>query len=384
MMTGLYDVIVAGMGPSGSTACYHLARAGLKVLGLEKRVMPRRKLCAGGLSPKAIALLDCDVSASVECAVQGAAIHARSGQTLHLCSQETRGLIVDRPRFDHLLLQRAVASGALVHEDEAIVRITPGALVGVQTGRATYHARYLIGADGANSIVARDLAYPRCHNGYALECVIPDRHEAVLKDADVPVFFYGYLPSGYGWIFPKRGGASVGIGVMAKHTRAIRSRFREFLAAIDLPTEYAATCKGCALPAYSFRAHKRHGRDNVLLAGDAACLVDPITGEGIFHAMKSGELAARSILESLRVHDPACTIYESLLKPIRHDLLIASLIAIPLNRFPEMSILSLCENSDLAQILKDTIAGKASYRDLFMIGFKVAPTTIRASFRGLG
>ncbi|MEN6474351.1 MAG: geranylgeranyl reductase family protein [Syntrophaceae bacterium] len=381
-MTEVYDVIVAGMGPAGSTACYHLARAGLKVLGLEKRVMPRPKLCAGALSPRAVALLDCDISAAVECEVRGAAIYARSGQALHMSTQDTRGLIVDRPRFDHLLLKRAAAAGALVHEGESVAKITPGEIIEVQTGRATYQTRHLIGADGANSVVARKLGYPRRHGGYALECTIPDRYEAVRRHPDVPVFFYGYLPSGYGWVFPKHGGASVGIGVYAEHARAIRTHFHDFLDAIGLPNEYADHCKGFALPGCTIRTLRRHGRDNILLTGDAACLVDPMTGEGISYAMQSGGLAARAILDYPGVLEPSSRIYGRLLKPLRRDLLFAYLITMPLNRFPEMSILSLRENPEVARILKNITMGQARYRDLLMVGFKAVPATLRAYFKG--
>lgn len=382
MMTETYDAIVVGMGPSGSSSCYHLARAGLKVLGLEKHVMPRPKLCAGALSPRAVAMLDFDMSEAVECEVHGAVIYSRSGQTMEMSTQETRGLVVDRPRFDHLLLKRAAAAGAQVHEGEAVVKVTPGKIIEVRTGRATYRARHLIGADGANSVVARALAYPRGHVGYALECVIPDRYETIRRHPDLPVFFYGYLPSGYGWVFPRQGGASVGIGVFAGHARAIRALFRDFLGALGLPIDYAERCKGFPLPACTIGTLRRYGRDNILVAGDAACLIDPMTGEGISYAMQSGELAARSILVSLRTQEQASRIYGQALKTIRQDLIFAYLIALPLNLFPEMSLLSLRENREVSEKLKDIIMGQARYRDLFMLGFKVVPATLWAYCKG--
>jgi len=382
MMPDIYDAIVAGMGPAGSTACYHLARAGLKVVGLEKRIMPRPKLCAGALSPRAVAMLDFDIAEAVECEVHGAVIYSRTGQPIEMSTQETRGLVVDRPRFDHLLLKRAAAAGAQVQEGEAVVKVTPGQIIEVQTGRATYRARHLIGADGANSVVARALAYPRGHVGYALECVIPDRHEIIRRHPELPVFFYGYLPSGYGWIFPRQGGASVGIGVFAGHARAIRALFRDFLDALSLPAEYAQRCRGFPRPACTIGTLRRYGRENILVAGDAACLIDPMTGEGISYAMQSGELAARSILGSLLGHEPASRAYGRALRSIRHDLLFAYLIALPLNLFPGMSLLSLRENQVISDTLKEIIMGQARYRELFMLGFKVVPTTLWAYCKG--
>ena len=370
------------MGPGGATAAYRLARAGLKVLALEKRRMPRPKLCAGALSPRAVAMLDIDIASAVECEAQGGIVYTHSGHDLEMSTQSEKGLIVDRPRFDHLLLKRAASAGALVHENEAVEKITPGRSIRVQTPCNTYECRYLVGADGANSVVARDLAYQRRHGCYTLECVIPDHFEIIRRHTAGPVFFYGYLPSGYGWIFPRQGGASVGIGVLARHTRLIRAHFKSFLTAIGLPAEYADTCKGYPLPSYTIRTRKRHGRDNILLVGDAACLVDPITGEGIYYAMQSGELAAQAIIHSMDHDGTPAFFYGQSLKSIKKDLLVASLIATPLNTFPEMSILSLRENREIAYILKDITLGKGSYTDLITVGFKAVPKTIMAYLRG--
>jgi len=370
------------MGPGGATCACNLARAGLKVLALEKRIMPRAKLCAGGLSPKAIAMLDFDIASAVECQVRGGTVYTKSGHDLEMSSQNEIGLIVDRARFDHLLLKRAASAGALIHEGEPVVKIIPGEIIQVQTDRGTYQTRYLVGADGANSVVARDLNYARRHCGYTLECVIPDTFEVIRKHAASPTFFYEYLPSGYGWIFPKRGGASVGIGVLTKHTRAIRHHFQQFLTDIGLPADYATRCKGFPLPAYTLRTRNRHGRDNILLVGDAACLVDPITGEGIYHAMKSGELAAQAIIGAMPLNRSASIPYGQSLKKIKQDLLVAYLLAFPLNKFPSLSILTLRENREIVHILKDITLGQGRYRDLITVGLMAIPKTIIAYLKG--
>ncbi len=380
-MSDIFDVIVAGLGPGGSSAAARLAAAGLSVLALEKYRLPRAKLCAGGLSPKAMALLDLDVGQSVEREVSGGVIYSHAGHSLEMYSETDSGLMVDRARFDQLLVSRAAAAGAQIHEGEAMTRITPGTIVAVETPRATYRGRFLVGADGANSLVARSLAYPMNHSGYALECFIPDTFELIRRHASRPAFYYGYLPSGYGWIFPKQGGGSVGIGVLWKHAREIRSLFAEFLTTLGLPEDYARRCKGHPLPAYTPGARKRQGKANVLLVGDAASLIDPITGEGIYYAMQSGQLAATAIQETLRCGGEAARCYGHHLKEIRRDLLMAYLIAVPLFAFPNMSLLALRENQEIARVLKEVVLGQDRYRDLLRVGLKAFFPTIRAFLR---
>ncbi len=382
-MPEIYDVIVTGMGPAGSMAAHHLARAGLKVLALEKRCMPRPKLCAGGLTPRALEMLtDCDFSVAKECEVRGGMAYTHRGHDLEMYSEDKMGIIVDRSRFDHVLLKRAAEQGVTVHQGEPVQKIVPGKTITVTTSRDTYLARYLIGADGANSVVALSLGYQRRHGGYTLECFIPDTHEVVSRHAGSLTFYYGFLPSGYAWMFPKKGGASVGIGVLAKHTREIRTHFEKFLRAIGLPPEYAAHCKGFPLPAYTPRTHNKHGKDNILLAGDAACLVDPITGEGISYAMRSGVLAAQAIQESLKGRGKASSLYGQSLKGIKQDLLVAFLMSIPLNTAPNLSILVLRENRQIVHLLKDIMLGQGRYGELIWALIKAIPNTIWAYLKG--
>lgn len=377
-MSDVYDVIVAGLGPGGSTAAYRLARAGLKVLALEKKVMPRPKLCAGGLSPKAVALLDCDISDLVEKEVKGGIVYTHMGNDMEMYSDNDSGLIVDRARFDERLMRRAAKAGAQIHENEGVTHIIPGESIEVQTVSATYHTRHLIGADGANSVVARDLGYSMRHSGYALECLLPDSFDLVRENAGRLVLYYGFLPSGYGWIFPRRGCASVGIGVLGRHARDIRRLFQDFLKAIGLPEEIAASCKGYPLPTFTPAARNRHGKGNCLLVGDAASLIDPITGEGIYFALRSGELAAQAVGDALRQGTPSAPLYGCSLKGLQRDLLRGYLISKPLFAFPEMCIIVLKVNRDLPPLLKKVIMGEGAYGDVLKAGIKAIPRTIKA------
>lgn len=379
-MTDIFDAIVVGMGPGGSMAACQLARRGLKVLALEKSIMPRQKLCAGAITPKAFNLIDIDITEAIEQEIHGGVVHTKSGFSMEMSSSTDHGLIVDRPRFDHLLLQRAAAAGAIVHEGERLIHMHPGAITTVVTNAATYQARHVIGADGANSMVARALGYPRRHSGYTLECFIPDTYAPIQSAAGRLVLYYGYLPSGYAWIFPRTGGALIGIGVLKRHSLNIRKHFHDFLTAVGLPGEYAEHCKGFPLPAYTFGTTRRQGRGNILLVGDAACLIDPITGEGIAFAMQSGELAAQAVIDAIRLGREAATLYAANLKPMREDLLSAYMIAVPLNQFPNLSLLSLKENPSIAEALKDILLGRGRYRTLLQLGIKAVPSTFKALF----
>ncbi len=277
----MFDAIVIGMGPAGATAAYHLGNSGLKVLAFEQRTLPRTKLCAGAISAKAISLLDFDFSAAIEQEVKNAYFRFRGGQSVDSPDKGRAGYVVDRRLFDNILAARAKDSGVEVHEDERVIKLEErDGHLQVSTGKGEYKCRALVGADGANGITARHLGRRRNSNSLGMEVHVPQKYPVIVGNSKKLGFFFGDVPNGYGWIFPRKFDASVGILIDSKYAAQARDYLRKFLARINIPEDYADKARGHFIPLFSPFMRAPFGKRNILLAGDAASFVDPVTAKG--------------------------------------------------------------------------------------------------------
>jgi len=153
-----YDVLVVGMGPAGATAAYELSRAGMAVLGLDKQAHPRYKACGGGLSVRIEQILESDFKTVIEHTIYGVQFTYRGERPFLLESSRPIAYMVMRDRFDHLLVEKARRAGTEVHEDERAIEFHERPdWVEVVTDKGRYRTKVLIGADGANSVVAQRL-----------------------------------------------------------------------------------------------------------------------------------------------------------------------------------------------------------------------------------
>src|SRR5581483_610208 len=153
-----YDVVIVGMGPAGASAAYELSRAGLAVLGLEKQTHPRYKVCGGGLSVRIERILDEDFQTVVEHTINGIQFTYGGRDPFVIEGSSPIAYMVMRDRFDHLLVEKARRVGTEIHECETalnFLELADG--IEVLTDRGRYRTKVLIGADGANSIVAQRL-----------------------------------------------------------------------------------------------------------------------------------------------------------------------------------------------------------------------------------
>jgi flavin-dependent dehydrogenase len=226
--------------------------------------------------------------------------------------------MTQRRELDALLLDEAGRAGCTLQTGQRIAEMD--ALAGriVLADRTALAAPLVIAADGANSTVAKALfgrAYDPGQIGFALEVDAPRRSQA---RAPVEIDL-GAAAWGYGWAFPKTGAVTLGVGGVHRRNPEMRATFERFAArhGVDLDV---LRCKGAFLPFGEVRAVPGKGR--VLLAGDAAGLVDPITGEGIAWAMKSGALAGSAAARAHRDGRPdgALRHYSRSLRPIQAEL----------------------------------------------------------------
>ncbi len=296
----VFDAAVVGAGPAGSMAAYQLARAGVRVLLLEKETAPRYKPCAGGLTPKTVQEVPFDLDDLVEDVCQDFQVSLRLGQPFRRRYPHPMVYMVMRDRFDQYLTERAVQAGVVLRDGSPAtgVELRP-VYAEVRTKGDTFRVAALVGADGANGVVARSLGLGSdFHHWVAWESeVVPDDVDLERWRGLIGIDLGTLRGGGYAWVFPKRDLLSVGAGGCTQVGRDLRGYCDRFVAGLGLRSARALRQRGHLLPIRPRGSPIQLGR--ALLAGDAAGLVDASTGEGIYWAVRSGKLAASAVLELL-------------------------------------------------------------------------------------
>jgi geranylgeranyl reductase family protein len=385
-----YDALVVGMGPAGATAAYRLSRAGLSVLGLDKATHPRYKVCGGGLSARIDRILEDDYKSVVEHTIYGIQFSYRGADPFFLDSSSPIAYMVMRDRFDHFLVEKARRVGAEVHEDEPVTscRQLPDGIE-VTTDRGRYLAKALIGADGANSLVAQQLFPSRRSRRMAtLESEIPIGPAPHYPGTGRALIDIGATPAGYAWIFPKQERLSIGVGDLRGGLASPKKIFDRFvqdekgLAPWKVPQPI-----GHPLPLFSEHSLDKDNRESIelvsgraLLVGDAAHLVDPLFGEGIYYAIRSGQLAAESILN--QVNDRRCSLanYEGAVRQeIYEEFRVAVRMASLLYSYPRFCHSLLPRYQHIVMLYYDVLRGRETYQTFYAR----AKSVVKSSFKEL-
>jgi flavin-dependent dehydrogenase len=366
------DAIIVGAGPAGCAAAYDLASGGRRVLLLEKRVFPRPKACACGLTRKALKALRYSVDPVVERVCEEIVLQqagspgepegslmreADKKREVRVRTRQPICAMAVRERFDDFCLRQTLGAGrsggsVTLRKIESIVSLretspslretntlrASGVLaeihveieVATDGGLQTLRGRVAIGADGSNGQMRRLAEALRTgeeassaglppepawyRRGFALEAMVPFAElPARLPGGDAPldlVFDFAPLTGGYGWLFPKGDHVNIGVGAFAATEGALDGApgsvgsGKNSLQSVTrgLLAEYARRKLG--VPALAGVTGQYLGmggeayvpRGRVLLTGDAAGLVDPLTGEGIHSAIVSGQAAAAAVL----------------------------------------------------------------------------------------
>jgi geranylgeranyl reductase family protein len=337
----IFDVVIVGAGPAGSTLAWKLASAGLNVIALDGARFPREKVCGDYVEPRGLRVLEnmgclqlLEKTSPLPITHSSTYVDSRRryrGKIPFYGVHDDlppHGYIVPRDIFDNLLLQTAVKAGATIHQETYVTgcsRDSKGIQVQARCGgvEVSYRGRLLVGADGVNSVVARCaglLADDPRHIALS-QRAYADGFEADIGEA--MFLFDGEFFPGYGWAFPmSQGRVNLGVGILKETCQrngiAVPELFRKFFEKLKRCHPRCRKLKLCRPPiggiVKTYGGAGRNYFDRGLLVGDAGSFVDPMTGEGITPAMESALIAARVILDALaqgRFNLKALSAYET-------------------------------------------------------------------------
>ncbi len=315
----MYDVVIVGAGPAGSTAAKTLREKGVSVLLLDKASFPRDKTCGGGM-PTRVWKRFPYIEPYINSLSYGSDTYSMSLRyKLHVLRDAPMLGMVLRLDFDAVLLRLAVEAGVEFRPQTGVVdmQVQPDRVLLILSSGETLEAKVVIGCDGANSLVAKKAGLSSSDD---MKCVClvaehPMTEAAVeamySKQRVAHLFIKAQGIAGYGWVFPKKQCVNIGIGEFTSaittnsSRRSLKETFTLFLGSLKaqglLPEDFLESeAKGAVLPIFPL---KKTYANRIVVCGDAAGFINPITGEGIYYAMASGQLAAGVVHEALRADD---------------------------------------------------------------------------------
>jgi len=287
------DALVVGAGPAGSATAFHLASKGAAVMLVDRAVFPRDKPCGGGLTARAVRHCPIDPSPVVEDAVDTVELRFRYREGVVRRARAPIILMTQRRRLDAFLVDAARARGAEVREGVKVSFDHGPRVDGEKIG-----AGVVVGADGANGVTARALGLGNeIIRGVAYEGNVAYEHLEQSRYRNRAVIELADIPGGYGWVFPKGDHVNVGVGAWQSEGPRLRDHLERLCSAHGLSMESVKDLRGHRLPLR--RPATRVAAERALLVGDAAGLIDPVSGDGMYECFLSAELAAAAILDLL-------------------------------------------------------------------------------------
>jgi len=309
-----YDAIIIGGGPSGCSCAYELTKSGRKVLLMDKALFPRHKPCAGGITIKTLNHLPIDISHLIEHKAKKMKFSFGDSKQVNLSHENGSCVMVIRDKFDEYFFNKTIELGTSFKKIKKIQNISVlENRVLLKVDDIMYEAEFLIGADGANSIVRKmtsDLKYDNPVYAY----------EGIVKKQEInQVTEFVFNEFGYAWIFPKEEHYNVGIGnlIVSKDRQKVTKKdLYEFVSQRFKTNEIKSIT---AFP-IGTEGENYKSANNVFLVGDAAGFAESLLGEGIYNAVVSGKYAAKAIIKSKLSENSASQEYNKFLTSFTDEL----------------------------------------------------------------
>jgi geranylgeranyl reductase family protein len=361
-----FDVAIVGAGPAGSRCAWRLASAGTRV-ALVDGSHPREKPCGGGITGRALDIVRAEIDVTGFDAIRIERVSFEHGsRRVDMRVDGTAGaphlVVAARRDFDGALLAAATAAGAIAIPERVTSVDANRTSWSISTRGRSLEARWLVGADGANSLVRRRVSAPLDRADLSIAVGFFVRG---VTSTDVAIAFED-RPAGYLWSFPRRDHLAVGICAQAdESTPAALAPLVSNWMARNISGAAGMERYGWAIPSLreSTLERERPAGRRWLLLGDAAGLVDPITREGIFFALQSADAAADALLAGGdATHAYAARLRDSIYPDLARAARLKATFFRP--AFTRLLLRALGESAAIREIMLDLIAGRQPYRGL--------------------
>jgi geranylgeranyl reductase family protein len=360
----MFDCIIVGAGPAGTSAAYHLAKKGHSVLILEKASFPRNKPCGGGVSPAIAQWFDFDFSPVIDNTVNKVKYTWKMDDPVEVDLQGVQPMwMVKRDVFDNFLAQQAQDRGAQLKDNVEVIGVkSSGDRWQVNTTNGVFESRYLIAADGAKGPMANWLGFEE--SSKFVSCSLEVTAQVPADRKQVASFDFGSIKGGFLWSFPKSDGYSIsgafvkGKGKPQDLQKQIQN-YASFLGANTANSTYTES-------AMNLWAENRVLHTNrALLAGEAAGMADPLTGEGIRPAIFTGLKAAEAIDAAIAGDANALAKYTQIIdEQWTSDLVWAGRLSGMFHQFPKIAYKVGVKRPSAAQLMGKILCGELRYSEV--------------------
>lgn len=389
------SIIIVGAGPAGTSTAIFLAKKGIKALLLEKEKFPRSKICGDYINYTSIELFRemgvyDEILKQNPFSINGVFITSPSNIELKTRLVNSDGLMIEREKLDYILAQYAVKLGVELVEKFLVTEpiVENNQVVGVRgqyKGKTEeIRSNIVVAADGTNSIIAKKLSNKKLKSRYMAIAIRTYYENVENLENLIEVHYEKTILPAYGWIFPTgKTSANVGVGIRYDHylkmNKPVKEIFNDFVKNNPHAQKKLNSAKMTAplkIWPLSYDSHiSEKYRDGILFTGDAASLIDPMTGQGIPNALLSGKLAAQSCIKALEKNDFTFNTlksyenhYDKLIKP---NFQAAFFLAYLMGNSSVVNyiIKKAKQNKELARILTECICGNIPKNKMLSLKF---------------
>lgn len=357
----MFDCIIIGTGPAGGTAAYHLAKRGRSVLLIEKETLPRYKSCGSGVSPVIAQYFDFDLEPAISLKVNKIRYTWQLEDPVEVELKPSEAMwVINRDNFDYLLVQQAQKQGVELRDQTTVTGIKfENNAWQVSTNNGPVTGRYLIAADGATGPTAKWLGFKEVKPRLASTLEV----QAPISDQPTIHFDFGTLKNGFIWNLPHANGYSINATTFqGREPQEFKSVLTSYAATTGINTAQSQMYDDVLA---LWNGDRPLHQQNALLVGEAAHLVDPLSGEGIRPAIFSGMKAAAAIDSALGGDLNALEQYtQTIHQEWGEDMKWAGRLAAAFYKFPGIGYKVAVKKPHATRLMSQILCGRARYSEV--------------------